>query len=298
VTSSHADDEPSSKGHTSKPPWLRARIPGAGAAGGVSRLVRGLSLHTVCEEAHCPNRGECWTSGTATFLILGDVCTRDCAFCAVKSGKPGRPDPDEARRVAEAVSGMRLTYAVVTSVSRDDLPDGGAGAFAVCVREVRQQAPACRVEVLIPDFRGDERALATVVEARPDVLNHNVETVPRLYPSVRPQAGFERSLDVLRRAHGAGLLTKSGLMVGLGEDSSEIQAVLVRLREAGVEMLTIGQYLRPSQAHAPIDRYYTPAEFDDLGQQARRLGFRQVASGPLVRSSYRADEQRSSLLGA
>jgi lipoyl synthase len=295
VTSSHAGDEPR---HASKPPWLRARIPGTGAAPAVARVVRDLGLHTVCEEAHCPNRGECWAHGTATFLILGDVCTRACGFCAVKSGKPSAaPDPDEPRRVAGAIAGMRLAHAVLTSVSRDDLPDGGAAAFAACVREIRLRVPACRVEVLIPDFRGDEQALAQVVAARPDVLNHNVETVPRLYGRVRPQARFERSLDVLARAHAAGLVAKSGLMVGLGEDSQEVLATLASLRAAGVEMLTIGQYLRPSKAHLPVDRYYTPEEFDALGQQARRLGIRRVSSGPLVRSSYHAQEQHSSPCG-
>jgi len=294
VTPSHAGDEP--RGGTSKPPWLRVRIPAAGAALGVSRLMRGFGLHTVCEEAHCPNRGECWAHGTATFLILGDVCTRACAFCAVTSGKPSAPpDPDEPRRVAEAVSSLQLAHAVLTSVSRDDLPDGGAASFAACVREIRVRVPTCQVEVLIPDFRGDEQALARVVESRPDVLNHNVETVPRLYGRIRPHARFERSLEVLSRAHAAGLLAKSGLMVGLGEDAPEVHATLVSLRAAGVEMLTIGQYLRPSQAHVPVQRYYTPAEFDDLGQRARRLGFRHVASGPLVRSSYHAQEQHSSL---
>jgi lipoic acid synthetase len=296
VTPSHTADEPRPPGQAPKPPWLRARVPGAGVAASVSRLVRDMGLNTVCEEAHCPNRGECWAHGTATFLILGDVCTRACAFCAVKSGRPaGPPDPDEPRRVAEAIAGMRLAHAVLTSVSRDDLPDGGAASFAACVREIRLRAPGCRVEVLIPDFRGDERALAGVIEARPDVLNHNVETVPRLYGSVRPQAHFERSLEVLRRSHAAGLLAKSGLMLGLGEESQEIHATLVRLRAAGVDMLTIGQYLRPSQAHLPVRRYYTPEEFDGLGEQARRLGFRQVASGPLVRSSYHAREQHSLL---
>jgi lipoic acid synthetase len=294
VTSLPAASEPRPPGHSPKPPWLRARIPGAGAYESVLRLVRGQGLHTVCEEAHCPNRGECWADGTATFLILGNVCTRACSFCAVRSGKVGRPaDADEPRRVAEAIVAMRLAYAVLTSVSRDDLLDGGAACFAACVRAIRQRAPECAVEVLIPDFQGDERALAAVVEACPDVLNHNVETVPRLYSSVRPQARFERSLDVLRRSHAAGLLTKSGLMLGLGEDAPEVEATLVSLREAGVDMLTIGQYLRPSQAHLPVGRYYTPAEFDDLGEYARRLGFRHVESGPLVRSSYRAASQRS-----
>ena len=294
MTSSPAACEPEPSGNAPKPPWLRARIPGAGAYESVSRLVRGLGLHTVCEEAHCPNRGECWAHGTATFLILGDICTRACSFCAVRTGKVGRPpDADEPRRVAEAIVAMQLAYAVLTSVSRDDLPDGGAASFAACVRTIHLRAPGCGVEVLIPDFRGDEHALAAVLDARPDVLNHNVETVPRLYGSVRPQARFERSLDVLRRSHAAGLLTKSGLMLGLGEGAEEIESTLVGLREAGVDMLTIGQYLRPSQAHLPVRRYYKPEEFDDLGEQARRLGFRHVESGPLVRSSYRATSQRS-----
>jgi lipoic acid synthetase len=296
VTSSQAaGDRFRLPGTLSKPTWLRTRIPAAGAATGVSFLVHALGLHTVCEQACCPNRGECWAHGTATFLILGDTCTRDCAFCAVKSGRPaGPPDPDEPRRVAEAVATMHLTHAVVTSVSRDDLRDGGAASFAGCLREIRLRAPACRVEVLIPDLRGDERSLTEVIEARPDVLNHNVETVPRLYSTVRPQASFERSLDVLKRSHTAGLVTKSGLMVGLGEDSQEIQDTLAGLRAAGVDMLTLGQYLRPSRAHLPVSRYYAPDEFAELGEHARRLGFRHVASGPLVRSSYHAEEQHSS----
>jgi lipoyl synthase len=292
VTSSQAlaGSEPS--GHISKPEWLRARLPGAGAYESVVRLVRGLQLHTVCEEAHCPNRGECWARGTATFLILGDVCTRCCAFCAVRTGAPtAPPDVDEPRRVAEAIVAMRLAYAVLTSVSRDDLPDGGAASFANCVREIRLRAPGCRVELLIPDFQGDARALATVMDSRPDVLNHNVETVPRLYPGIRPAARFERSLDVLRAAHAAGLVTKSGLMLGLGEEPAEVHDTLMRLRDAAVDVLTIGQYLRPSRTHAPVRRYYSPPEFEELGAAARHLGFGHVESAPLARSSYRAEAQ-------
>jgi lipoic acid synthetase len=258
----------------------------------VERLLKGLSLHTVCEEARCPNLGECWNRGTATFMILGDVCTRACGFCAVKTGLPALPpDPGEPRRVAEAVRRMGLRHAVVTSVNRDDQRDGGAASFAACVREIRALVPGCTVEVLIPDFKGDLSALAAVLQARPDILNHNTETVPRLYRQVRPGARFERSLAVLSEARRAGLLAKSGIMVGLGEEWAEVLDTVARIREAGADILTLGQYLRPSFRHLPIRRFYTPEEFDRLGQEARSLGFAHVESGPLVRSSYHAEEQ-------
>jgi lipoic acid synthetase len=273
-----------------KPPWIRVRAPGGEEYQRVRGLVRGLRLHTVCEEAHCPNLGECWSSGTATFMILGEVCTRACAFCAVKTGLPAAPpDPDEPRRVAEAVASMSLGHAVLTSVNRDDQPDGGAALFAACVRAIRALVPRCRVEVLIPDFKGDAEALALVFASRPDVLNHNVETVPRLYRNIRPGARFERSLDVLRRSRAAGLATKSGIMVGLGEDLAEVEETIRRIGAAGAQILTIGQYLRPSLTHAPVARYYAPEEFQDLKRFALERGFDHVESGPLVRSSYHAE---------
>ena len=254
--------------------------------------MRQLDLHTVCEEARCPNLGECWNRGTATFMILGDVCTRACGFCAVKTGLPGRaPDPEEPRRVAEAVAQMGLRHAVITSVNRDDQRDGGAFIFAATIQEIRARLPGCAVEVLIPDFKGDWSALAIVIAARPDILNHNTETVPRLYRTVRPGARFERSLELLRRAKEAGLLTKSGIMVGLGEAWDEIQDTIRRIREAGTDVLTVGQYLRPSFQHLPLVRYYTPEEFAEIREFALRLGYGHVESGPLVRSSYHAEEQ-------
>src|SRR5438876_2151663 len=251
-----------------------------------------LSLHAVCEEARCPNVGECWNRGTATFMILGDVCTRACGFCAVKTGLPGLPpDPAEAVRVAEAVARMGLRHAVITSVNRDDQKDGGAGVFAACIREIRRRLPGCAVEVLIPDFKGDRVALQIVIDARPDVLNHNTETVPRLYRHVRPGARFDRSLELLHRAKAAGLLTKSGIMVGLGEEPEEVRETVRRIREAGTDILTVGQYLRPSADHLPIVRYHTPAEFAQIKVYAIGLGYRHVESGPLVRSSYHAEDQ-------
>jgi lipoyl synthase len=252
--------------------------------------MRGLALHTVCEEAHCPNLGECWGRGTATFMILGEVCTRACGFCAVKTGLPGEPpDPDEPRRVADAAARLGLRHVVVTSVNRDDQADGGAGIFAATVRELRARIPACAVEVLIPDFKGRWDALQVVLEARPDVLNHNVETVPRLYRQARAGASFTRSLDLLRRSKEAGLLTKSGIMVGLGEDWTEVEETIRAIRASGTDVLTVGQYLRPSPRHLAVLRYYTPAEFDRLRSFALDLGYAHVESGPLVRSSYHAE---------
>jgi lipoyl synthase len=273
-----------------KPAWLRARAPGGGEYERVVRLVRGQRLHTVCEEAHCPNLGECWGHGTATFMILGDVCTRACTFCAVRTGRPAEPpDPDEPRRVAEAAVAMRLQHVVITSVDRDDQRDGGAGSFAACIREIRART-GCTIEVLIPDFKGDWAALALVTGAGPDILNHNVETVPRLYRHVRPGARFERSLELLSRARAAGLLTKSGIMVGLGEERQEVEETIRAIREAGTRILTIGQYLRPSLQHSPVERYWTPEEFEELRALALALGFAQVESAPLVRSSYHAEK--------
>jgi lipoic acid synthetase len=253
--------------------------------------VRGLELHTVCEEAHCPNLGECWSRGTATFMILGDVCTRACGFCAVRTGLPGRaPDPDEPRRVADAVARMGLRHAVITSVNRDDQKDGGAGIFAETIRAIRARVPGCRVEVLIPDFKGRWEALQVVLDARPDILNHNVETVPRLYRQARAGASFPRSLELLARSKRAGLATKSGIMVGLGEEWEELEETIRAIRRAGTDILTVGQYLRPSPQHLPVRRYYAPDEFDRLRVFALGLGYRHVESGPLVRSSYHAEE--------
>jgi lipoic acid synthetase len=252
--------------------------------------VRGLALHTVCEEAHCPNLGECWSRGTATFMILGEVCTRACGFCAVKTGLPGQPpDPDEPRRVADAVGRMGLRHAVVTSVNRDDQPDGGAGIFAATIREIRARVPGCAVEVLVPDFKGRWEALEVVLEARPDVLNHNVETVPRLYREARAGASFPRSLELLKRSKAEGLLTKSGVMVGLGEERAEVEETLRAIRTSGTDVLTVGQYLRPSPQHLPVRRYWSPEEFESLRAFALALGFAHVESGPLVRSSYHAE---------
>jgi lipoic acid synthetase len=255
--------------------------------------MRELNLHTVCEEAHCPNIGECWHHGTATFMIMGDVCTRACGYCNVKHGAPGTLDPHEPDNLARAVQTMTLDYVVVTSVDRDDLPDFGAGAFAATIRAIRERRPECRVEVLIPDFQGREEPLRAVLAAAPDVLNHNTETVPRLYRTARPGGRYERALQLLDRARrrAPGTPTKSGIMVGLGEEWDEVVAVLRDLRGVDCQILTIGQYLRPSAAHLPMARYYTPAEFAELKRIALGLGFGHVESGPLVRSSYHAHEQ-------
>jgi lipoyl synthase len=274
-----------------RPHWIRARAPQGAGYERLRGLMRGLGLNTVCEEAHCPNLGECWGRGTATFMILGDVCTRACGFCAVKTGLPGRaPDVEEPRRVAEAVARMGLRHAVVTSVNRDDEEDGGASIFAATIREIRARVPGCAVEVLIPDFKGSRAALERVFAARPDVLNHNTETVPRLYRRARPGASFPRSLDLLRRSKEAGLLTKSGIMVGLGEEWEEVEATIAAIRGSGTDVLTIGQYLRPSAKHLPLVRYYTPQEFDRLRELALGLGYAHVESGALVRSSYHAEQ--------
>src|SRR5438067_11349405 len=254
--------------------------------------MRGLGLHTVCEEAHCPNIGECWHHGTATFMILGDVCTRSCAYCAIAHGRPAAADPDEAVRVGTAIETLGLSYVVITSVDRDDLKDGGASIFADTIRETRARRPACRIEVLIPDFQGNEAALHAVLDARPDVLNHNTETVPRLYRMAWSVGRYARTLELLDRSrrYAPDIPTKSGLLVGLGEETHELVATLEDLRTAGVGILTIGQYLRPSLAHAPMVRYYHPDEFSELKEIALAIGFVHVESGPLVRSSYHAHE--------
>jgi lipoic acid synthetase len=282
-----------------KPPWIRVRLPAGKQYIRIKELKYKKSLHTVCEEAICPNIAECWERGHATFLILGDFCTRDCGFCAINRGNPGALDWEEPLRVAEAAASMGLSHVVITSVTRDDLPDGGAGIFAETIRQLRHQISGCTVEVLVPDFRGDREAMEIVVEARPEILGHNVESVPRLYPGVRPQAIYRRSLDVIRAAKDMDkdLLTKSGLMVGLGETIGELLEVMEHLRGVDCDILTIGQYLRPSKVHLPVVRYYTPEEFESLKTAGYRAGFRWVESGPLVRSSYCAESQAKGLLG-
>jgi lipoic acid synthetase len=280
-----------------RPPWLRVRAPTGENYRWLKRLMRAKELHTVCEEAHCPNIGECWSHRTATFLILGDTCTRNCRFCNVRTGRPAPLDPDEPEHVAQAVQAMDLKHAVITSVDRDDLPDGGASVFAAVVRRIRALQPECTVEVLVPDFRGRIEPLKMVMDERPDILNHNVETVPRLFRTVQPQCRYEWSLAVLRNAKAVWpeAVTKSGLMVGLGENADEVLEVMRDLRELGVDVLTIGQYLQPTKQHIPIDRYYTPEEFEMFRERGHEMGFRWVESGPLVRSSYHAAMQMEAL---
>jgi lipoyl synthase len=275
-----------------KPDWLKVRAPGSPNYTRLKGLMRELGLHTVCEAAQCPNIGECWHHGTATFMILGDVCTRACAYCAVSHGRPAAVHPDEAARVGRAIETLGLTYVVITSVDRDDLPDGGAAIFADTIRETRARRPDCRIEVLIPDFQGKESSLRAVLDARPDVLNHNVETVPRLYRMARSGGRYSRTLELLDRSrqYAPDIPTKTGLMVGLGEEHDELTATFRDLRDAGCQILTIGQYLRPSSEHAPMVRYYHPDEFRNLKMIALDLGFVHVESGPLVRSSYHAHE--------
>jgi lipoyl synthase len=276
-----------------RPEWLKVRIPGDESYFRLKKMVGEQKLNTVCEGARCPNIGECWGAGTATFMILGEVCTRACKFCAVKTGLPSGCDRDEPRRVAEAIRKLNLKYAVITSVDRDDLEDGGASIFAETIRLTRDSCTGIRIEVLVPDFRGSIPALRTVAEARPDVLAHNVETVPRLYPTARAGSRYRRSLDHLRNARSFGfpVATKSSLMLGLGERHDEILQVLTDLREAEVDILTLGQYLQPTREHLPVEKFYTPQEFVDYREYAYSLGFRYVASGPLVRSSYHAERQ-------
>jgi lipoic acid synthetase len=283
-------------GRAPKPEWLKVRAPGSANYLRLRELMRGLHLHTVCEEAHCPNIGECWHHGTATFMIMGDVCTRACGYCNVTHGAPGQLDLDEPAKLARAVDTLELEYVVVTSVDRDDLEDFGAGVFAATIREIRSRRPACRIEVLIPDFQGSEASLRRVLDAGPDVLNHNTETVPRLYRAARPGGRYPRALELLDRArsYAPSIPTKTGVMVGLGETVDELIAVFRDLRTVDCQILTIGQYLRPSPAHLPMDRYYTPDEFRDLKRAALDLGFGHVESGPLVRSSYHAHEQADS----
>ena len=276
-----------------KPEWLKAKAPVGENFHNLKQLARGLGLHTVCESAQCPNIGECWNHRTATFMLLGDICTRRCGFCAVPKGRPKPIDCDEPRRVAEAVARLGLKHAVITSVNRDDDNVGGAKIFAETIRLVRELTPDCRIEVLIPDFQGIDEALRIVLDAKPDVLNHNTETVPRLYRAVRSGARYDRTLRLLENAKtfSSGMVTKSGVMVGLGESMQELIDVFRDLGSRGVDILTVGQYLRPSRDHLPIARFYTPEEFRQLKQHALGFGFRHVESGPLVRSSYHAHEQ-------
>ena len=283
-----------------KPSWLRAKAPSGENFHNLKRLARGLDLHTVCESAQCPNIGECWNHGTATFMLLGNICTRRCGFCAVPKGRPEAIDWDEPVRVAEAVATLGLRHAVVTSVNRDDDNIGGARVFAETIRQIRAMSPACRIEVLIPDFQGIDEALQIVLDASPDVLNHNTETVPRLYRAVRSGARYERTLRLLENAKkfSPDIVSKSGLMVGLGETSAELIDVFRDLGSRGVGILTVGQYLRPSRDHLPIARFYTPAEFDFLKEAALEFGFKHVESGPMVRSSYHAHEQTEATVNA
>ncbi len=280
-----------------RPPWLRVRPPTGESYHWLKRLMRAKELHTVCEEARCPNIGECWGQRTATFLILGDTCTRNCGFCNVRTGRPAPLDPDEPERVAQAAQAMDLKHAVITSVDRDDLPDGGAPVFAAVIRRIRELQPGCTVEVLIPDFRGRIEPLKVVMDERPEILNHNIETVPRLFRTVQPQCRYEWSLGVLRSAKALWpeAVTKSGLMVGLGESVDEVLDVMHDLRELDVDILTVGQYLQPTRQHIPIARYYTPEEFEMFRERGYDMGYAWVESGPLVRSSYNAEAQARAL---
>lgn len=273
------------------PPWFKVHLQEGPDYLEIRRLTQDLGLHTICEEARCPNVWECWNNRTATFLILGDICTRRCHYCAVTTGRPLPPDETEPVRVAEAVRILGLRHAVITSVNRDELPDGGASIFVETIRAIRRELPSCTIEVLIPDFMGVRAALETIVAAKPDILNHNIETVPSLFPSVRPQGKYARSIELLRDAASLGAVTKSGLMVGLGETLEEVRAVMGELRAAGCSILSIGQYLQPTKAHWLVRRFYSPEEFQILKQDGLALGFRHVESGPLVRSSYHAEQQ-------
>ena len=285
-------DEANQRQGARLPPWIRIRYGGQGERETVNKLLAESSLHTVCQGAQCPNQHECFSRGVATFMILGDICTRNCRFCAVTTGQPPPVDADEPRRVAEAAAKLKLNHVVVTSVTRDDLPDGGAGHFAATIRALRSALPAATVEVLTPDFKGVERDIDTVLEAAPDVFNHNLETVQRLQRIIRPAADYVRSLGVLAYAARQGkALVKSGLMVGLGETDEEIYAAMEDLRKAGVVLLTIGQYLAPSPGHAPVARFVPPPQFEDYARRGTAMGFRNVAAGPMVRSSYMAEHQ-------
>ncbi len=285
--------QPDPKNPRRRPPWIRVKAPMGETYEEVRGLMRSKELHTVCEEAMCPNLGECWGSGTATFLMMGDTCTRSCGFCDIKTGRPNPLDWAEPNRIAQSVRAMNLRHVVITSVNRDDRPDGGAPIFAMVIRRIRQLQPGCSIEVLIPDFKGSETALKIVMDAQPEILNHNVETVKRLFKKVQPQDNYEWALSTLRNAKAMDplVLTKSGIMVGLGETFDEVVETMQDLVNEGVDILTIGQYLQPSKKHLPIERYYTPEEFEELRRIGLEMGFKWVESGPLVRSSYHADRQ-------
>jgi lipoyl synthase len=275
------------------PAWFKVRATTGPDYLDIKQTMDRLRLHTICEEARCPNRWECWNARTATFLILGDICTRRCHYCSVETGRPKAVDPDEPRRVAEAVQALGLRHAVITSVNRDELDDGGAATFAATIREVRRLSPACTIEVLIPDFEGDEAALRIVCREQPEILNHNIETVRRLFPSIRPQGKYHRSLALLHSAKRQGMTTKSGLIVGMGETLDEAREVMRDLRAVECDILTIGQYLQPTKAHLPVAHFYDPSEFAGLKEEGIAMGFRHIESGPLVRSSYHAEQQVS-----
>ncbi len=280
------------------PDWLKVTMPGNPRYLELKQLMRSQQLHTVCEEAHCPNIGECWGRGSATFMILGEICTRRCHYCAVTTGRPQGLDLQEPARLAATVKAMGLSYCVITSVNRDDLADGGAFIFAACINRIRAEAPDCKIEALIPDFAGSGAALARVMDARPDVLNHNIESTRRIFPRVRPKGDYRLSLELLAQAKelAPGAVTKSGIIVGMGETVPEVVETMRDLRKVDCDLLTIGQYLRPSAKHIVIDRFYHPAEFTELGRIGQELGFKHVASGPLVRSSYHADEQHNAAM--
>jgi lipoyl synthase len=292
-----AIDNPDKTRLQRRPDWIRVRVPSGENYAALKDLMRSKQLHTVCEEAHCPNIGECWGKGTATFLIMGDICTRSCGFCDIKTGRPMPLDWEEPERVAQAVRKMNLRHVVITSVNRDERKDGGAPIFALCIERIREIQPGCSIEVLIPDFKGNADALKIVMDARPEILNHNVETVPRLFKRVQPQDQYEWALTTLRNAKGMDpdVLTKSGIMLGLGEEWDEIVSTMQDLADCGLDILTIGQYLQPSKNHLPIEKYYKPEAFAELNRIGLEMGLKWVESGPLVRSSYRAEEQVAAL---
>jgi len=277
------------------PVWLKVKMPGGPNYSNLKKLMRQEGLHTVCEEARCPNIGECWERETATFMILGDTCTRACTYCAVKTGKPTGLDLEEPLRLAQTVEKLQLKYAVITSVNRDDLADGGAFIFSQCITQIKKRTPRCKVEVLTPDFQGDIKALKSVIDSGPDTFNHNIETVRRVFPRIRAKGDYDLSLDVLANAKliNPECVTKSGMMVGLGETFEEIIDTMKDLRRVNCDLMTIGQYLRPTVKHSPISKWYTPQEFEELKDEGENLGFKHIASGPLVRSSYHADEQHT-----